>query len=188
MFVVEISDKCYLKLLEPRDAESLYSLINSSRDHLRRWLPWLDSNTTLKDSESFIHYSLEQFSNNNGFQAGIWYEENLVGLVGINSIMWNHKTASLGYWLGENYEGKGLVTSACSKIIDYIFTDLALNRIEIRVAEGNAKSKAIPERLGFELEGLSRESEWLYDHYEDTLIYGLLSKDYKKTKCYNSLT
>jgi RimJ/RimL family protein N-acetyltransferase len=73
-----------------------------------------------------------------------------------------------------------IMTKACEAFIEYGFNGLNLNRIEIRVAEGNMKSRAIPERLGFTEEGKIRQAEWLYDHYVDHIIYGLLAEDRSK--------
>ena len=69
---------------------------------------------------------------------------------------------------------------ACKAYIAYGFNELDLNRIEIRVAEENKKSRAIPEKLGFQEEGKIRQAEWLYDHYVDHVIYGLLAEEWKQ--------
>src|SRR5215212_7167551 len=52
-------------------------------------------------------------------------------------------------WLGEEHQGKGLVTAACLALVDHAFGDLGLNRMVISCATENEKSCAIPERLGF---------------------------------------
>jgi len=72
------------------------------------------------------------------------------------------------------------MTKACESFIDYAFNDFKLNRVEIRCAENNFKSRAIPQRLGFTKEGLIRDSEWLYDHYVDHIVYGMLAIEWKK--------
>ena len=51
-----------------------------------------------------------------------------------------------------------------------------------RAATGNAKSRAVPERLGFRLEGVARQSEWLYDHYVDHAIYAMLLEDWTRSR------
>ena len=64
--------------------------------------------------------------------------------------------------------------------MSYCFEELQLNRIEIRAATGNVKSQVIPKKLGFTKEGCIREAEWLYDHYVDHTIYGMLKSDFMK--------
>ncbi len=59
---------------------------------------------------------------------------------------------------------------------------MGLNRIEIRCATENVKSRAIPERLGFKEEGLIRDAEWLYDHYVDHIVYGMLELDWENNR------
>ncbi len=70
------------------------------------------------------------------------------------------------------------MTRACKAIIDHTFKDLGLHRVEIRCAAENFKSQAIPERLGFAREGVIRQAEWLYDHFEDHVVYGLLAPEW----------
>lgn len=57
-----------------------------------------------------------------------------------------------------------------------------LHKVEIRVAVGNEKSSAIPERLGFIKEGTLRAAEWLYDHYVDHVVYGMLLTEWQQQK------
>jgi ribosomal-protein-serine acetyltransferase len=51
--------------------------------------------------------------------------------------------------------------------------------VEIRAAVENKKSRAIPERLGFLFEGVERDGEWLYDHFVDLAVYGMLAADWR---------
>jgi ribosomal-protein-serine acetyltransferase len=70
------------------------------------------------------------------------------------------------------------MTRSCRAIITYLFNELKLNRVEIRAAEFNMKSRSVPERLGFVQEGIVRQEEWINDHYVDHVIYGMLAKDW----------
>ncbi|WP_334301100.1 GNAT family N-acetyltransferase [Alkaliphilus sp. B6464] len=93
-----------------------------------------------------------------------------------------NKSTSIGYWLGEGHQGKGIMTKVTKALVEYIFTELNLNRVEIRCAENNYKSRAIPERLGFTKEGTLRETEWLYDHYVNHIVYGMVASQWKGHK------
>ncbi len=89
---------------------------------------------------------------------------------------------SIGYWLGDQYEGKGIISMSCKALVDYIFHDLELNRIEIRCAQENTRSQRIPETLGFTKEGILRESEWLYDRFSNSIIYALLKNEWDEKR------
>jgi len=89
-----------------------------------------------------------------------------------------NRSTSIGYWLGERFQGSGVMTKSCKALIEYAFRELKLNRVEIRCAEKNLRSRAIPERLGFVNEGMIREAEWLYDHFVDHVVYGVLAREW----------
>lgn len=72
------------------------------------------------------------------------------------------------------------MTKACIAFINHAFSELQLNRVEIRCAVGNTKSRAIPERLGFTNEGTIRDGEWLYDHFVNHIVYGILAMEWIK--------
>lgn len=62
------------------------------------------------------------------------------------------------------------------------FSHLKLNKVEIRAAIENKKSRSIPERLGFVNEGSIRQAEWLYDHFVDQIVYGILAIEWNNNR------
>jgi ribosomal-protein-serine acetyltransferase len=180
MFRYELSKTAELRLLEARHAEELSALTDRNRDHLRAWLPWVDRNRTVEDRRNFIRRALKQFAENNGFQAGIWYKGRLAGVVGYHGIDWQNRSTTLGYWLGEEFQGKGLMTKACWAMVDHAFKELGLNRVGIACATENNRSRAIPERLGFRQEGVQRQAEWLYDRFVDHALYAMLASEWRE--------
>jgi ribosomal-protein-serine acetyltransferase len=72
-----------------------------------------------------------------------------------------------------------LVTRAARAVIDALFTREALHRIEIQAVIDNAPSRAVAERLGFQLEGIKRESEWITSAFRDHAFYALLEQDWR---------
>lgn len=159
-------------------AEEIFKSMDSNREHLREYLPWVDSSKTLDDTRQFIQASKEQHAENNGFNTGIWYKGDYAGTIGFHSINKNIKSISIGYWLDSKFVGKGLMTKACKVFTDYAFEVLQMNRVEIRCAEDNFKSRAIPQRLGFAEEGIIRDDELIYGKYLDSVVYGMLKKDW----------
>lgn len=182
MFNRDLDAGIHLALLEERHAADLSKLIDRNRLHLRQWMPWLDWNTSEADSRGFIQRSLERFSAGNGFDAGIWFEGALAGTIGLHYINHNSRKTEIGYWLGQEFTGRGIMTKTCAAMIEHCFEDLKLHRIELACATENLKSCAIPERLGFTLEGIARETEWLYDHFVSHKRYGLLEAQWRAGK------
>jgi ribosomal-protein-serine acetyltransferase len=64
--------------------------------------------------------------------------------------------------------------------IDDAIRDQDMNRVYIRCAEKNIPSKRIPEALGFKLEGVQREAEWLHDHFVNLEVYSLLAAEWRR--------
>ncbi len=181
MFEFKLDDEVVLKLLDTIHADQLFELIDSCRPYLKEWLPWVDGTKNVEDTKSFIEMTKKQFAENNGFQVGICYKVTLAGVIGFHGIDWANRSTSIGYWLGEGYQGSGIMTKSCKALIEYAFREFKLNRVEIRCAEKNLRSRAIPERLGFVNEGIIRESEWLYDHFVDHVVYGVLAREWRHT-------
>lgn len=180
MFTFKVDHEISLELLQQHHKEELYHLIDCNRDYLRKWLLWVDKRKSAEDFEPIIPIWIKNYAENNGFDAGLRYKGELVGMVGLHYIDWKNKSTSIGYFLSEEAQGKGIITRTVSALLDYLFDELNLNRVQIQCAANNEKSKAIPERLGFLNEGITREGQWLYDHYEDLVNYSLLSKDWLK--------
>ncbi|USG66732.1 GNAT family N-acetyltransferase [Brevibacillus ruminantium] len=180
MRVIPMTEYAVLRRLELTDAEEMFWLTDTNRAHLRQWLPWLDHIKTVADTGRFISATLDQDMRNQGTHFGIWYNGRLAGTVGAHNIDWNNRKTSLGYWLGAQYSGHGLMTEAVSAYLDHlVFGVWNLHRVTIQAATENAKSRAIPERLGFTLEGIMRSNEFLYDHFVDHAVYSMLSNEWR---------
>lgn len=177
-FSLSVDHDIELSLLKKADAGELFALVDANRAHLRIWLPWVDYESSLADSLEFIQHTQQQYLSNQGFQLGIRYQKRLTGVIGYHAIDWPDRQVEIGYWLGAAYEGKGFMTRASATLVKYAFESLMLNRVEIQCATGNRRSRAIPERLGFTQEGVRRESEWLYDHFVDLVIYSMLAREW----------
>lgn len=178
MYIQEIDEEMTLRMLSIRDAIPLFNLIESSRTYLEEWLPWLNDSKSIEDVESSIKDSFHTYANKQGLRAGIFIKDTLVGVIGFNELDWKNNIGYVGYWLAKEHQGKGIMTKAVAGLIDYGFTELNLNKIDIRTAFDNKKSQAIPERLNFKKEGHLRQAEWLYDHYVDHIIFGLLKSEW----------
>jgi ribosomal-protein-serine acetyltransferase len=171
---IALSDGRWLRLLEESDGESLYAVVAANRDHLARWLPWAPGET-LESALAFIRRAREQVTNNGGFQAALVEDGQIVGMVGFTALSWQDRSARIGYWLAESAQGRGTMTRAVGVLTDHALGTWQLDRVEIRVASENTRSRAIPERLGFRLERVLHDAQRVGDSYIDHAVYGMRS-------------
>jgi ribosomal-protein-serine acetyltransferase len=181
VFRLEIAQDAELRLLTSHEAAALFALTEKNRAHLRQWLPWLDSNAGVEDTLRYVEDARERYSNREAIEVGLFHRGRLVGMAGLNTIDWAPRRGEMGYWLAADAQGQGLVTSACRALIQHAFIDYDLNRLEIRCATNNARSRAIPEKIGFVCEGVLRQVEWLYDHFVDHALYAQLRQDWQQS-------
>ncbi|WP_345840745.1 GNAT family protein [Bacillus sp. P14.5] len=179
---MKLDEHSYLALLQQGDAVELFELIDDNRKSLGEWLSFPKKTISVEDSEVFIQKSLTRFSSGNGFWAGIWHKGVLAGSIGFLYVDINNRKTEIGYWLGESFQGCGLVTKACKKFIDHAFNEWELNKVEINMAFKNTRSRSVAERLGLIEEGTIREYEYINGEFLDRVIYGIVKKEWKELR------
>jgi ribosomal-protein-serine acetyltransferase len=172
-----LDDDHHLRLLEAADAEELHALIEANREELARWLPWA-ADQTFGGTRDFVRRTEAQVAGNDGFQTAIVCREKIAGVIGFLSVDWGNRSTSIGYWLAAEHQGKGVMTAAVRALTEHAITAWELNRVEIRAAPDNARSRAIPERLGFREEGILRAAERVQGRYLDNVVYSMLAEDW----------
>jgi ribosomal-protein-serine acetyltransferase len=175
---LKIDEAVELQLLSMNHRDALYDLVDANRQHLRQWLPWLDANNSPLDTEAFIKTVISQYESGKGPQYAVFYNAAICGVCGFHPIDSTNKIAGIGYWLSKMHSGKGIMTKSVMALIETGFHDYEMNRIEIVCATENARSRAIPKRLGFKLEGVLRERENLYGKYVDHAVYSMLAAEF----------
>ncbi|HEY6730345.1 MAG TPA: GNAT family protein [Solirubrobacterales bacterium] len=170
-------DQLGVRPLEAEDADELYALIEANRDHLAGWMPWA-AEQDLEGTERFIAEAEEQLIRENGFQAKVESEGEIIGTVGFRTIDWVNRNTSLGYWLAADAQGQGTMTTVVRAVLNYAFYEWELHRVEIHCAPDNRRSRAIPERLGFREEAHLRETELVRGRYLDSVVYGMLEEEW----------
>jgi len=177
MFFRNLNNEIKLSLSIPQYTEELFNLTDRNRGFLKQWLPWLDTITKPSDTKDFIETQLLRFQQGEALHMTIFYQDKIAGVVGYNRIDQVNGIGHAGYWLAQEYNGKGIMMESVKDLIQLGYEYYSLNRIEIRCAEANHKSRAIPERLGFQQEGVIRQAEKVYGEYLHHVVYGLLKQD-----------
>ena len=175
---MQVDENISLKFLEEIHAESLLNVVNANRVHLREWLPWVDNMTTTGNFKYYINDCKRRAAAQTDFGFSIVFEGNIIGRIGLHHINQQNKIGEIGYWLADGMQGKGIVTRCCKAIINFGFSELGLNRIEIKCALGNDKSKAIAEKLQFKHEGILRQAELLHGKFIDLHLFAMVKEEW----------
>jgi ribosomal-protein-alanine N-acetyltransferase len=88
-------------------------------------------------------------------------------------------SAEIGYWLGEHYWGRGIVTEALTLVSDYAFRSFNLLRLFALPFEENIASVRVLEKAGYVREGLLRSSSVKFGKPRDQYIYAKLNPDWR---------
>jgi ribosomal-protein-serine acetyltransferase len=168
-----------LRLLEEADADELFAVIDANREQLATWMPWARRDRAPEDTLPFIRATRRQIADNDGLQTTIVDPGGaIVGMVGMHRVDWANGRTSVGYWLARDAQGRGVMTEAVRAYVDYAFATLGLHRVVVEAAVENARSRAIPERLGFREEGVLREVERVGERMLDHVVYAVLAADW----------
>ena len=181
MFTCRIDDDLELRLPEERDADAMFALTDDNREYLRSWLPWVDATKAVDATLAFIKNVRKEYAEGSNVPNFMWYKKKLVGsisLFGINP----HGCAEIGYWVAEKSQGKGIITRSCKALMQHGFETLKLNRIQIRCAVDNKKSRSVIDKLGFKEIGIHRQSEKHTDGYKDIFNFDLLADEWREMK------
>ena len=171
-----------LQLVGEENAGELFAVVDSNREYLREWLPWLDATRSVEDEKAFISNSLEEYQKREGVFYTIRLEGRIIGTISLNWIDWGNKAAGVGYWLSKNHTGNGYVTKSCIRLMEHCFDDLSLHRFVLEAAVDNIPSCEIAERIGMRLEGITKDREWLYDHYVDAKLFAITKPEWDQKR------
>jgi ribosomal-protein-serine acetyltransferase len=155
----------------PKDAADMYAIVERHRPELRTWLTWIDATRTSGDALRYAQYAQAQFESHVAFDYAIREHGVLVGSIGVHGIDWSSRHAEIGYWLSPEARGRGIITRACRALTTHAVARLDLHRLEIRCVTENARSRAVPERLGYRFEGTLAEAYYLHGSFRDIALY-----------------
>lgn len=118
------------------------------------------------------------------FQWGVQRNRDvrLVGTCTLADIQWESGRAEVGFALGREHWGQGLMGEALPILIGYGFEQLGLNRLEADVDPRNEVSIHLLEKLGFQREGYLRQRHLKEGERQDSLILGLLASDWRSSR------
>lgn len=164
--------KVILRPVQLSDKEALATLANNQNiaKNLRSGFP---NPYTLNHAEEYIRACI---SESDIMKLAIEYDGQFVGMIGfVSKTGFYSKTAEVGYWLGEPFWGRGIMTIALKLITKHAFDTLKLKRIEAALYTNNQVSKRVLEKCGYELEGIAKSVVIKDNRFEDEWRYAIIN-------------
>lgn len=165
------------------DEHVVNAAIRDSHDEFRQWLPFAQTVPTIEETEMNLRRAHEFYVTGESFRYLIFLQDTgtFVGTVSLQGIDWDVPKAEIGYWLHSMHTGHGYMGEAVEAVTRFGFTQFGFKRIEIRCESTNKSSRMVPERLGFQLEGILRNDDLSADGHRltDTAVYAMLPDELK---------
>jgi ribosomal-protein-serine acetyltransferase len=178
MFTLYVDNEIELRLHDETRVDEFYHLIDRNRAHLHRFLEWEEYHQSPEDTRRYILSERKSFAEAQNISTVIHYQGKLAGSLNLMIHDWSWGHGEIGYWLGEEFTGKGIITHAAKVLLDYAFNTLRLHKVIIRAIKENETSWKVAERLGFQHEGFQIQQRLLYGNYYDYTIYYMLRADW----------
>lgn len=166
-----------LRWMEERDVEALFGIF-SDPEVMRYWSsPPMED---LEDAQNLLNEVRTKFRRKTYYQWGVARREDdrVIGTCTLFHLDLDNRRAEIGYALGREHWGKGYMAEALGALLTLAFLQLGLHRLEADVDPANAGSIKTLERLGFQKEGYLRERWLVNGRVMDTLLYGLLRREW----------
>jgi ribosomal-protein-serine acetyltransferase len=127
---VYVCDSITLCQITLADAYDIFSTINSQREFLGKWLPFVAATKTVSDSIAFVQSVLNAPPEQTELVYTIQYNKAFAGIIGFKDTDRLNGKTEIGYWLSEPLQGKGIVTKSTKKLIEIAFEKEQMNRIQ----------------------------------------------------------
>lgn len=173
------TERILLTPIDPADGPELWTVVDQSRWHLERWLPWVPFNNTPEASQRYAEACAADWDSGRAVRFGIRDKGThaLLGVVGLDSCVHLHRSCELGYWLRLDVTGRGLMTEAANECVDFALKRLGVHRVRCAAATDNYGSLRVIARLGFRFEGIARQAEFVGGRWVDHAVFARLSTD-----------
>lgn len=172
------TERLVLRAMTLADAEDMFTY--ASDPDVARYVTW-SAHCTLEDSLGFLRFVEQRYAAGDAYDWGLILKETnrLIGTCGYVNWLKNHHVGEIGYALGSAYWGKGLVTEAARRVIEFGFNEMGLNRIEARCKPINIGSERVMQKIGMHFEGVARQKMFVKGEYHDLKQYAVLKDDWQ---------
>lgn len=178
MDAIVVSNEILLAQIGPNDAPVIFRAIDTNREFLGRWLPFVATTHAIGDSEAFIQAVASNRDETLDEVFTIWFRGDFAGVIGFHNTDKLNKKTEVGYWLVQKMTGRGIITASCRELLGIAFEKMGMKRVAIKCATENLPSEKVALRLGFSFEGTERAGERYGDVFFDLKVFSLLKGEW----------
>lgn len=169
-----VRENVKVKLVSPDDAASLYDQIEKTRPQLAKFMPWGDAMHSVEDEKDFLEYCQGRMKDKKLWITSILVDGKPVGMIDLHNIDLDNSHAEVGYWLGGEYQGNGVMTDCLKRVLAIGFEEMKLHKIKLLAEKVNEASNAVAQKAGFVLEGRLKDEIYSDGKFHDANLYGLV--------------
>ncbi|MBQ8001682.1 MAG: GNAT family N-acetyltransferase [Ruminococcus sp.] len=175
------TERLVLRQFTPEDAQAMYN--NWAKDErVTKFLTWAP-HENLETTQYVLGLWCADYKRDDWYQWAIEYKGEVIGSISVVRCFEANDSAEIGYCMGYDYWGKGIMTEAAKAVIDFLFSQINVNKVVICHAVKNPASGKVAQKCGLTFEGTHREEfKALWGEFLDISCYGIVRKDWEKQK------
>lgn len=169
-----------LKKLDLTDAEMMFHNWTGD-DKVTRFLRW-DAHKSISDTMNMIQQWVDSYQHDSTYYWGMYLKSGeMIGSIGITITSEYDRRGELGYKIGSRWWNQGYSSEAAKAVIDYMFRNTDLERIDAFSSVENPASRKVMEKAGMRYEGLLRHYYKTRDGFHDCALCGIIRNEWEQT-------
>ena len=171
---IEVRAGLVLEPMHPDLAAEYFAVTDRNLARLARWEPWATTQQTVSSVRLYLAWQAQASTSGTALPFVIRLDGALAGSCTAR-IDATDGNAEIGYWVDAEVEGAGVAAESIGALVAHVFMRGDIGRIQARTAVGNARSRALLERLDFEFEGVQRSAQRFADRRVDMAVYARIA-------------
>lgn len=169
-----------LRRIRLADAEMMFRNWTSDEEvtHFLRW----DAHKTIDETKNMIQQWISCYQDASTYYWGMYLKDGeMIGSIGITITSEFDRSGSLGYKIGSRWWNQGYSSEAARAVIDYLFRNTDIERIDSFSSVENPASRKVMEKAGMHYEGLLQHYYKTRDGFHDCTLYAIVRKEWEGT-------
>jgi ribosomal-protein-serine acetyltransferase len=179
MLSCAVAEGAELRALEPWQAGEFIAHVDRVREHIAPWIPMAEKAVDEESARAVLQGYADGAAADGKRIYGLWVDGELGGVALFRIFDTDQGFCEVGVWVAPEHQGRGLVTAACSRLIDWAVLVRGMHRVEWWCKPTNDRSIAVAKRLGMTREGLLRSTFPMNGERHDAEVWAVLADEWR---------